>query len=219
MSEHRIEDEDGSEHADESSSALFPLSNRDLEILRELCCELRRELPRRDACFIRSAACAILAIERLPRPTPGVLVELGYRTGTSPGNWGWADITISDEEVCASIGEHFYDPAVVGDTESKTSFSATIGDERSYGDLENWFEHAKEIAGCGVLEVSDQSESDEIDWGETSGDWGETSGGVRPERNLEPAAEPEPGAPVGAADAVKAATERRKAAEAAQKGA
>ena len=160
MNEHRIKDQ----HDEEPSNSLFPLSKRELEILNELCGELRGKLLREDAFFIRSAACAILAIERLPRPTSGVLVELGYETAGSPGNWGWAQIAITESEVRASIGEHFYDPAVGGDTESETSFSASIGDKHSYGDLEDWLEHAKGIAEFGILEVSDQSESDLIDW-------------------------------------------------------
>ena len=156
--------EDGSEQEGKSSDPLFPLSTRDLQILRELSDEVRRVLSSENAFFIRSAACAILVIERLPRPTSGALVEISYKTFGSPGNWGWADITLGYDEIHASIGEHFYDSAVGGDTESETLFSAELDADRCTGDLEEWFEHAKGIAENGILEVSDQSEADAIDW-------------------------------------------------------
>jgi hypothetical protein len=81
----------------------------------------------------------------------------------SPGNWGWAQITLGYDEIHASIGAHFYDSAVGGDTESETLFSAWRAD-RCKGNLEAWLEHANGIAEHGFMFVSDQSESDQIDW-------------------------------------------------------
>jgi len=76
----------------------FRLSRDELATLKRFALELRSRLVNADVRFIRSAAPAILAIERLPKPTPGVRVTFGYRTPRIDGNYGWADIVLSEEE-------------------------------------------------------------------------------------------------------------------------
>lgn len=80
MSEEDYEGDDG------PSVDEFPLSEQDLKILAKLAANLRSSLAKADAQFIRSAASAILVIERLPKPTPGAQVDVGYRTPNTSGN-------------------------------------------------------------------------------------------------------------------------------------
>lgn len=147
---------------DDDGNDLLSLSSSDIAILERLALELRSQLAGAEVHFIRSAATAISAIERLPKPTPGVHVSFGYRTPNINGNHRWADILLTEEGTEAGVGEHFYDPQVGGDTESKTLFWAGVGKDNRTGSLEEWFETASGMAVD--LFVSDESETDLIDW-------------------------------------------------------
>ena len=50
------------------------------------------------------------------------------------GNYGWANLYISETEFHLGTGEHFYDPSVGGDTESRTLYEACAGDDAAEGD-------------------------------------------------------------------------------------
>ncbi len=155
------EEEDCEEREEDQEDPKFPLSAKDLKILRDFVSKLRGSLAEAEPQFIRSAATAIFVIERLPKPTPGAQVELGYRTPNSGGNYGWVDLVISEDEIKASLGEHFYDPGVGGDTETRVLFEAGLGHGAREGSLEYWHEQARELALHGLYL---EDESEDVDW-------------------------------------------------------
>src|SRR5262245_23172150 len=123
------EDDDVDIDEDDRDADRFPLSEQELKLLRDFATELRGMLAKAEPQLIRAAASAIFALERLPKPTPGAQIDVGYRTRNSNGNYGWADLVISEDEIRASRGEHFYDPGVGGDTESRLLFEAGLGSD------------------------------------------------------------------------------------------
>jgi hypothetical protein len=156
----RGEDEDDIADTD----ATFRLSDADLAIFKRLAAELRPQLTKVEPRIIRSAAPAILALERLPRPTAGVQVRFGYQTPNRDGNYGWADISLSENDIEGTVGEHFYDPGVGGDTESSALFYREVGGSSDYGSLKEWWERFEGLGSVGYLSVEDDSDWDAIDW-------------------------------------------------------
>ena len=98
-------------------------------------------------------------LQRLPQSTPGLNIEVTISHPDSvrdTGNWGWADIRLSANEFVLGKGEHFYDPAVGGDTESRTLFATFLGEPFTEGDhidIERWLELARYLATDGDLSV------------------------------------------------------------------
>jgi hypothetical protein len=147
---------------DDADSDQFPLSEQELKLLRDFATELRGMLAKAEPQLIRSAASAIFVLERLPKPTPFAQIDVGYRTPSSNGNYRWADLVISEDEIRASRGEHFYDPGVGGDTETRVLFEAGLGSNNKGGSLAGWFRYAQEMSNHAYLYVDDDSEH--IDW-------------------------------------------------------
>lgn len=114
----------------------------------------------------------LLAIERLPLTTPNVDVRILFSQPNRDGNYGWADISISEEELRLSIGEHFYDSAVGGDTETHILFEAIAGTDYASGDtdyasgdIERWLEHAAARSQDGALVIDDDNtDYSALDW-------------------------------------------------------
>jgi hypothetical protein len=165
------DDDEAHDDEDDPAPDRFALSEKELKLLARFAADLRRSLEHGDPQFIRSAATAIFVIERLPKPTPGAQVDVGYRTSNSGGNYGWTDLVISEEEIRASVGEHFYDPGAGGDTQTHVYFEAGLGEGCRQGDLAAWFEQALELAALYAPYVDDESE--DIDW--NIGDYDEES--------------------------------------------
>jgi hypothetical protein len=79
----------------------------------------------------------------------------------------WATISLTEDDIRPETGEHFYDPAVGGDTETATLFEAIAGAGRGQGDIQRWLEYAKARAHDGQLRIEqDGSAYDDIDWDE-----------------------------------------------------
>jgi hypothetical protein len=123
---------------------------------------IRRNLYRLGPKDLKAAAVALLGLERLPRVTPGASVVFGFRTPSNNGNWAWADISIGDEGVFLGVGEHFYEPGVGGDTESRTLFEIHYGGYK--GSIQEWLEVASNLFQSGVPESDDNSDHESIDW-------------------------------------------------------
>jgi hypothetical protein len=86
----------------------FPLSESELRFIQNISHLIRSQLPRITPQNLRGAAILLLALERLPIITVGVVVEATFRQfDVTPGNFGWADLRLSDEELTLGIGEHF----------------------------------------------------------------------------------------------------------------
>jgi hypothetical protein len=116
----------------------FPLSAAELTQVREIIKLVRDHLRDMEPALVRSAACVLLALQRLPVPTTGIDLTFGFTQRNTDGNYGWADLMISDCEFEWRSGEHYYDPKIGGDTESRVVFEARVGSESSLGDFDDW---------------------------------------------------------------------------------
>jgi hypothetical protein len=154
---------DDFEDDSESPVARFPLSRDEISQLRRLSKYLRNQLQRMTPKDLRGAAAVILALERLPATTPGVQITFSFIQPNIDGNYGWADISISETELILGVGEHFYDPSVGGDTESRHVFTALAGDDFSKGDINEWLPYVRVLAD-GNLTADDYSDDEAIDW-------------------------------------------------------
>jgi hypothetical protein len=143
----------------------FPLSIDDKPKIERLVKLVRSQLFRMSPSDLRAAASVLFALERLPATIPGVMVTFGFSQPNNDGNYGWVDIAISEDEFRLSEGEHFYDPSVGGDTETRTKFETEVGGNRCRGDIDDWLSVACVIACAGgEIDAEDHSEHDEIDW-------------------------------------------------------
>ena len=143
----------------------FPLTEDDFRGARAIAELLRSRLAMLTPAELRSLAALLLAVERLPCVTPGVDVSLTLSQPNLDGNYGWADLYISEAEFRLGIGEHFYDPSVGGDTESRTLYEACAGDDAAEGDIALWLSYAEVRSADGSVLIEDNSDLEEIDWG------------------------------------------------------
>lgn len=142
----------------------FPLSADEISEVEKIITLVREQLPRLKPAHLRSAAAVLQALERLPATTHGVHVTFGFvQQHGREGNYGWADISISEDEFTLGIGEHFYDPAVGGDTESRHAFEALAGGDYAEGNINDWLSAATEMS-AGDIDVEDNSDYELIDW-------------------------------------------------------
>jgi hypothetical protein len=109
------EEDDPSDRAD---AGRFPLSIDDITKVEEVINLVRDQLRNMRPAHLRAAASILLALERLPATTPGMQVTCSFQQPNFDGNYGWADITVSEDNFSLGLGEHFYDPTVGGDTET-----------------------------------------------------------------------------------------------------
>lgn len=131
---------------DEPEEMIFPLTSRHINQIKGIASMFRENLEYMEPQEIQASARAILALENLPRATPGVSVTFTFLTEKNNGNYEWADISIDEQEFALGQGAHLYDPEVGGDTESSTQFFAVSGTEHCRGDIGEWFAHAAQIA-------------------------------------------------------------------------
>src|SRR5690606_2763053 len=124
-------------------------SFEDLDVIEHLAARLRGQLATAKPSFIRSVAPIIFALERLPRPTVGLQVRFGYQTPRCDGNYAWADILLSEHYIEGTVGEHFYDPDVGGDTESSVLFYREIGGSSDYGSMKEWLARFDDVSEYG----------------------------------------------------------------------
>jgi hypothetical protein len=155
--------ENDDQDSDESENQ-FPIGINDRRKIDQVIALIRRQLASMAPSELRTAAAVLLALERLPTPTRGVDIVFGFTQPNRDGNYGWADLEISAEELRFGMGEHFYDPAMGGDTASRTAFEAVVGADAFDGDIDDWLPVASVIANGGEISIEDFSEYDEIDW-------------------------------------------------------
>jgi hypothetical protein len=157
--------EDGDEDVEVDAEAThYPLDLADLDIFKAMAARVRAKLFTAHPAFIRTACVVLIALERLPKVTPGACIRVCWRTRRISGEWKWADICVSEEAVRAGLGAHYYDRGVGGDTESETLFTAYVGAQR-LGDLAEWAKQAQSVAEAGYLTLHDEwAGQDHIDW-------------------------------------------------------
>ena len=146
----------------------FSLTEEQLQEFKEgVAMLLRQSLLQMPPATLRSMAALLLGIERLPFITEGLDVCLSFSQQNLDGNYGWADISISEEEIRLSVGEHFYDPNVGGDTESHTLFESVAGTGEVHGNIQNWLELAAARSQDGRLVIdADETDYGSLDWGD-----------------------------------------------------
>jgi hypothetical protein len=113
---------------------------------------------------LRAAASVLLALERLPATTPGINVTFDFLQPNTDGNNGWADIRISEETLRFGLGEHFYDPKIGGDRETRTAFETEAGGYWREGDIDDWLAVANVIILDCEFSADEYSDHDEIKW-------------------------------------------------------
>jgi hypothetical protein len=156
--------EDDDLEDDHDNEGRFPLSITDKPKIEKMIELVREHLPSMSPADLRAAASVLLALERLPATTPGVHVTFGFAQPNTDGNFGWADIEISEDEFRLGTGEHFHDPAVGGDTETRTVFEAQAGGDWRQGDIDDWLPVLSVIASEGNVSAEDYSDHDAIEW-------------------------------------------------------
>jgi hypothetical protein len=149
-----VEDDDG---------PCFCLSEQQLEQLRSIGVLIRRRLHSMDPVEIKGGAALLLALARLPATTPAVAVRLSFTRYGNEGNYNWLDICFWEEELRLESGEHFYDSALGGDTETDVLFEAHAG-STPRGHIEAWLDRLEELGGKPSIRVSDDSSHGEIVW-------------------------------------------------------
>jgi hypothetical protein len=154
---------DDDNNADDNEGR-FPLSIYDKPKIEKLVELIRNHLSEMGPKDLRAAASVLFALERLPATTPGVQVTFGFTQPNTDGNYGWADISISEDEFRLDVGEHFYDPSVGGDTEIRTKFETGAGEDWREGDIDEWLEVANVIALEGHVSAEDYSDHEGIEW-------------------------------------------------------
>ena len=100
-------------------------------------------------------------------------MNFGFSTPNDGGNHRWAEIEINEEDFRLGLTEHFYDPAVGGDTEARYIFETMAGTSLRQGSIGDWLEYAQVFSNSGRLIVEDYSDYDAIDWFSDDGieDW------------------------------------------------
>jgi hypothetical protein len=155
---------EGSEDESDHGSGRFPLSVEDIANVTMVIKLVRSQLPSMTPRQLRTAAVLLRALERLPEKTPGIYTTFGFVQRSDGGNYGWADISISEDEFRLGLGEHFYEPSVGGDTESRNAFEAIAGADWPDGDIDEWLSTAQVLSVGAEISIQDDSDYDAIDW-------------------------------------------------------
>jgi hypothetical protein len=114
------------DEGDDEGQERFPLSDEEREHVSQIIGLVRGNLSRPErpppAIGIRALICT-----RTPSSGYRRRTVFGFRRPSIDRNWGWADIQIDSDEFRLGVGEHFYDPGVGGDTESRNIFEVFAG--------------------------------------------------------------------------------------------
>ena len=150
--------EEGPEDAD---TTRYPLTMKDKLHIDAIIAMVRGRLGTMSPKELRAASSVLFGLERLPHVEDELAVNFGF-TFRDGGNFAWADIDFSSDGFRLGVGEHFYDPGVGGDTESRSVFYAAPGDDRD-GSIEEWLEIATGLSD-GSLSCEDYTDHDALDW-------------------------------------------------------
>lgn len=145
----------------------FALGPADTAGAAHLATFVRSRLPTMSPLQVRAAAVLVLALERLPQTTPGLNISLVFSERNIGGNYAWADLQMSEDEISLQTGEHVYSADVGGDTASQTLLWLRAGSYSRDGDSdawEEWVEMAGLFAANGKVTLEDCSELDESIW-------------------------------------------------------
>jgi hypothetical protein len=169
------------DHADGDTDAedLFGLLIEDARPFADLSAALRVLLQRPDIppVQIHELAKLILIIEALPRPTPGIQVDLDLVKRHENGESSSMGIRAGSDEIKLDCSEYIIvDPRIGGDSQCEVWFECSAGgcrEEISPFALREWVEQFVDRAADPSQEIlifADSSDDSEIDWSpESSG--------------------------------------------------
>ena len=156
------EDDDLAQGGD--NEGYFPLWSTDKPAIGSTIALVRDQLRKMSPEQVRAAATVLLALERLPATTPGIDVTFTLSQPNKNGNYGWVDVTITEHDLDFGLGEHFFDPKVGGDTETRMAFEVHAEEFLRKGDIVEWLEAAGVIASEGEAIVEDRSDISLLEW-------------------------------------------------------
>lgn len=167
------EDElDEDDDQDEKRRELFPFRLEESFVVYELKSLVRKILqrPTLSGSEVRQVGTVLFALERLPRPTPGVAVGLGvaYRYNNEST---YCELFISESEFRLSNGGNTYDPGVGSDSYSQTIFEMeTSGFREGSGDdyeVTGWFNSINELLTMeSSIDIEYLGDDEAVDWSE-----------------------------------------------------
>ena len=181
-------DEDRDDHSDDkdeesddetTTDGLFGLLIEDAGPFAALADALRSLLlrPHLPPGQIHELAKLLLIIESLPRPTPGIQVDLDLVERHENGESSSAGIRAGCDEISLDCSRHIIlDPRIGGDSESEVWFECSLGgyrEEISPFALQEWVDQFVIRASDRNQEISiftDSSDDSEIDWFPESSD-------------------------------------------------
>jgi hypothetical protein len=150
--------------------AFFPIRSNEAYLKYELLGFVRKLITENPIPpdVMRKLSTLLLGLERLPRITSGLTVELSI-VAREAGNMDYYDLQISEERLALGSGGHVYSPEVGGDSFSSTLFECEASGFRDGSldawDLGSWMLSALELLNAGgVIEVQDESEIDSLPW-------------------------------------------------------
>ena len=107
----------------------------------------------------------LYALERLPRPSPGIAIGLtvSYRVGDE---MVYQDIYVGDSFFYLSSGGSIYTPGAGSDHHSQRAFEVELSGYRSGGDIEDWANRFRETLSLWPdIEISfEELDDDNVEW-------------------------------------------------------
>lgn len=167
--EEDVDDFEG-EADDESNAELFPFRADERPIVDALVKLVREVLGRGkvSASQVRDISKVLYALERLPRPTPGIAIGLTVAYHFN-NECTYCELFISEEEFRISSGGNTYDPSVGSDSYGETLFEMETSGFRDgsadWYQLSGWFDSARELLNMEHrISIEDLGDDSEIDW-------------------------------------------------------
>lgn len=155
---------------DERDVDLFPFRVDERPIVDELIKLVREVLGRGkvSAAQVRDISKVLYALERLPRPTPGIAIGLTVAYHYN-NECTYCELFISEEEFRISSGGNTYDPGVGSDSYGETLFEMETSGFRDgsadWYQLSGWFDSARELLNMEHrISIEDLGDDGEIDW-------------------------------------------------------
>lgn len=147
---------------------LFPFRVEEKAIVDETIALVREvlRLPSLTPLYLHLAAKTLLALMRLPRPTPGIAIDftISYRFNNELSYRG---IFINEESFRLQSGGSIYTPGVGSDSYSDDALEINIGGYRSnvdYSLVSGWIDSCRELLNMSAKVSFEDLGDDVVDW-------------------------------------------------------
>ena len=158
---------DYSDVDDSSDIEMFPFRPSDKAIVKEAISLVKEvlRLPSLSGYDVHRISKVLYALERLPRPSPGIGIGLtvSYRAGDE---MVYQDVYVGESFFYLSSGGSVYTPGVGSDHHSQRAFEVELDGYRSRGDVEDWANSFRETLSLWPeIEISfEELDDDNIEW-------------------------------------------------------